>query len=183
MGEGLEVEDSGPRRGDVKYSFANLLHRQRPLLILDEAHNFMTGLSGSVKRRLNPSAIIEFTATPKPRSNVISAASALELKNAEMIKMPIHLTQHGSWQQAVNAAVMNRAAMEPIGRGDPGRIRPIALYPAQPQTEGAEATVELLRKHLIAVETIREEAIVIATGDQRRSETHTYELQTLIRIS
>src|SRR3546814_3173325 len=49
MGEGLEVEDSGPRRGDVKYSFANLLHRQRPLLILDDAHNFMTGLSGSVK--------------------------------------------------------------------------------------------------------------------------------------
>src|SRR3546814_10492890 len=76
----------------------------------------MTGLSGSVKRRLNPSAIIEFTATPKPRSNVISAASALELKNAEMIKMPIHLTQHGSWQQAVNAAVMNRAALEQIGR-------------------------------------------------------------------
>lgn len=167
MGEGLEVEDSGPRRGDVKYSFANLLHRQRPLLILDEAHNFMTGLSGSVKQRLNPSAIIEFTATPKPRSNVISAASALELKNAEMIKMPIHLTQHGSWQQAVNAAVMNRAALEPIGRGDPGRIRPIALYQAQPQTEGAEATVELLKKHLIEVEKIPEEAIVVATGDQR----------------
>src|SRR3546814_15804634 len=84
-----------------------------------------------------------------------------------MIKMPIHLTQHGSWQQAVNAAVMNRAALEPIGRGDPGRIRPIALYQAQPQTEGAEATVELLRKHLIEVEKIPEEAIVVATGDQR----------------
>src|SRR3546814_8601548 len=36
MGEGLEVEDSGPRRGDVKYSFANLLHRQRPLLRSEE---------------------------------------------------------------------------------------------------------------------------------------------------
>src|SRR3546814_19480953 len=82
MGEGLEVEDSGPRRGDVKYSFANLLHRQRPLLILDEAHHFMTGLSGSVKRRLNPSAILDFTATPKPRSHVSSADSALELKRS-----------------------------------------------------------------------------------------------------
>src|SRR3546814_12920860 len=46
-------------------------------------------------------------------------------------------------------------------------IRPIALYQAQPQTEGAEATVELLRKHLIEVEKIPEEAIVVATGDQR----------------
>src|SRR3546814_5720770 len=62
---------------------------------------------------------------------------------------------------------MNRSALEPIGRGDPGRIRPIALYQARPQTEGAEATVELLRKHLIEVEKIPEEAIVVATGDQR----------------
>src|SRR3546814_3653396 len=103
-----------------------------------------------------------------------------------MIKRPIHLTQHGSWQQAVNAAVMNRAALEPIGRGDPGRIRPIALYQAQPQTEGAEATVELLRKHLIEVEKIPEEAIVVATGDQRgldgvRSEEHTSELKSIMR--
>src|SRR3546814_6186119 len=96
-----------------------------------------------------------------------------------MIKMPIHLTQHGSWQQAVNAAVMNRAALEPIGRGDPGRIRPIALYQAQPQTGGAEATVELLKKHLIEVEKIPEEAIVVAT----RSEEHTSELQSLMRNS
>jgi type III restriction enzyme len=167
LGEGMEIEESGPRRGDVKYSFANLLYRQRPLLILDEAHNFMTGLSGAVKERLRPSAIIEFTATPKPKSNVISAASAIELKTAEMIKMPIHLTQHGSWQQAVNAAVMNRAALEPIGANDPMRIRPIALYQAQPATEGAEATVELLREHLIETEKVSPDSIIVATGDQR----------------
>ena len=167
LGEGMEIEESGPRRGDVKYSFANLLYRQRPLLILDEAHNFMTGLSGAVKERLRPSAIIEFTATPKPKSNVISAASAIELKTAEMIKMPIHLTQHSSWQQAVNAAVMNRAALEPIGANDPMRIRPIALYQAQPATEGAEATVELLRAHLIETEKVSPDSIIVATGDQR----------------
>ncbi|HEV7232737.1 MAG TPA: DEAD/DEAH box helicase family protein [Sphingorhabdus sp.] len=167
FGEGLEVEDSGPRKGDIKYSFANLLHRQRPLLILDEAHNFMTGLSGAVKERLNPAAIIEFTATPKPKSNVISAASAIELKNAEMIKMPIHLTQHGSWQQAVAHAVQNRAALEKVGLSDPQRIRPITLYQAQPQTEGAEATVELLKQYLTQIEKIPEDAIAIATGDQR----------------
>ena len=167
MGEGLEIEDHGPRRGDIKYSFANLLHRQRPLLILDEAHNFMTGLSADVKRRLRPSAIIEFTATPRPGSNIVSAASAIELKTAEMIKMPIHLSQHGSWQQAVAHAVQNRAALEPIGRADPGRIRPIALYQAQPATEGAEATVDRLVEHLVTVERIDREKIAVATGDQR----------------
>lgn len=167
MHEGLELESEGPRRGDIAYSFANVLYRQRPLLILDEAHNFMTGLSAAVKERLRPSAIIEFTATPKPHSNVISSASAIELKTAEMIKMPIHLTQHGSWQQAVNAAVMNRAALEPIGRADPGRIRPIVLYQAQPAIEGAEATIDKLLEHLTSVERIDRKAIAIATGDQR----------------
>jgi type III restriction enzyme len=167
MSEGLEIEESGPRKGDVKFSFANLLYRHRPLLILDEAHNFMTGLSAQVKQRLRPAAIIEFTATPKPRSNVISAATAQELKTAEMIKMPIHLTQHGSWQQAVNGAVMQRTKLAAIGAADPGRIRPIVLYQAQPATEGAEATVEKLKAHLIEVERIDSKAIRVATGDQR----------------
>lgn len=166
-GEGLYLEEEGPRKGDVAYSFANLMYRQRPLLILDEAHNFMTSLSADVKQRLRPSGIIEFTATPHPRSNVISSASALELKSAEMIKMPIHLTQHGSWQQAVAHAVQNRATLEQIGAADPGKIRPIALYQAQPATEGAEATVDKLKAHLIDVEKIHADAIAIATGEQR----------------
>ena len=170
-GEGLDVEEEGPRRGDIKLSFANLLYRQRPLFILDEAHNFMTGLAGTVKQRLRPSAIIELTATPKPRSNVISAATALELKQADMIKMPIHLTQHPSWQQAVNGAIMQRAALEPVGANDPGRIRPIALYQAQPATEGAEATVEKLLEHLQTAENIPRERIAVATGEQRELES------------
>jgi type III restriction enzyme len=166
-GEGLEVEEEGPRRGDIKLSFANLLYRQRPLVILDEAHNFMTGLAATVKQRLRPSAIIEFTATPARGSNVISAATAAELKAAEMIKMPIHLSQHGSWQQAVNAAVMNRAWLEEIGKVDPRHIRPITLYQAQPATEGAEATVEKLKAHLIEVERVSATSIAVATGEQR----------------
>jgi type III restriction enzyme len=91
MGEGLDVVEKGPRRGEIALSFANVLHRQRPLMILDEAHNFMTGLSGGTKARLNPAAIIELTATPKSRSNVIAVATAMELKAEDMIKMPVHL--------------------------------------------------------------------------------------------
>lgn len=166
-GEGLEVEEEGPRRGDIKLSFANVIYRQRPLVILDEAHNFMTGLAAEVKQRLRPSAIIEFTATPAQGSNVISAATAAELKAAEMIKMPIHLSQHASWQQAVAHTVQTRAWLEPIGQADPGHIRPIALYQAQPATDGAEATVEKLKQHLIEVERVPETAIAVATGDQR----------------
>ena len=68
--------------------------------------------------RLNPAAIIELTATPKPKSNVIAAASAIELKAADMIKMPVHLSQHGSWQQAVSHAVRNRERLAQIAASD-----------------------------------------------------------------
>ena len=62
-----------------------------------------------------------------------------------MIKLPIHLSQHGSWQSAIAHAVDNRAWLEGIAARDGGGIRPIALYQAMPAREGAEATVDLAR--------------------------------------
>lgn len=165
---GLALNEDGPRAGKVALSFANVLHRQRPLMILDEAHNFMTGLAGEVKARLNPSAIVEFTATPEQgTSNVIAAATAMELKTADMIKMPIHLSQHLSWEQAVTHAVGNRAWLAEIAARDGGGIRPIALYQARPAIEGADAKVEDVKRYLIESERIPDEAIAVATGSQR----------------
>ena len=105
--ENLEPHFSGVRdtaqgleqsaNGETKFSFANLLHLHRPLMIVDEAHNAITGLTRDMQTRLNPSAIIEFTATPKSQSNILHSVSAQELKQAEMIKLPILLTEHTSW--------------------------------------------------------------------------------------
>ena len=47
--------------GRPKYSFANLMHIHRPLMIVDEAHNAVTGLTREMQARVNPSAIVEFT--------------------------------------------------------------------------------------------------------------------------
>ena len=116
--------------------------------VIDEAHNFTSTLSGETIGRIGPAAVVEFTATPV-RSNVIVSATAAELKAADMIKLPIHLSQHGSWQAAVAHAVDNRAWLEGIAKRDGGGIRPIALYQAQPATEHADATVEVVRQHLI----------------------------------
>ena len=43
--------------GGVKLSFANLLHVHRPLMIVDEAHNAVTGLTREMQARVNPCAI------------------------------------------------------------------------------------------------------------------------------
>lgn len=103
---GLEQRDgSTDKTGDPRFSFANLLHIHRPLMIVDEAHNAVTGLSREMQARVNPCAIIEFTATPRFDSNILYSVTAQELKEAEMIKLPIILAEHDSWQNAVNGAI------------------------------------------------------------------------------
>ena len=151
--------------GGVKFSFANLMHLQRPLMIVDEAHNAVTGLTREMQKRVNPIAIIEFSATPRPNSNILYSVSAQELKRAQMIKLPIILSEHDSWQNAVNGAIAARASLAEKARDDPGHIRPLVLFQAQPKNQ--EVTVRALKEHLVEVEHIPENKIVVATGVQR----------------
>ena len=151
--------------GGVKFSFANLMHGHRPLMIVDEAHNAVTGLTRDVQTRVNPCAIIEFTATPRPKSNILYSVTAQELKREEMIKLPIMLSEHDTWQNAVAGAVAMRAALAETARGDTGSIRPIILFQAQKKNQ--DVTVEALKRHLLDVEHVPEHAIAVATGDQR----------------
>jgi len=149
----------------VKFSFANLMHIHRPLMIVDEAHNAVTGLTREMQARVNPSAIIEFTATPRLNSNILHSVTAQELKLEEMIKLPIMLSEHDTWQNAVNGAIAARASLAEEADKDPDYIRPIVLFQAQPRNQ--EVTVEALKKHLMEVEQIPEDKIAVATGDQR----------------
>ena len=158
---GLETLEGG----GVKFSFANLMHVHRPLMIVDEAHNAVTGLTREMQARVNPSAIIEFTATPRLNSNILHSVTAQELKLEEMIKLPIMLSEHDTWQNAVNGAIAARASLQEVADEDPDYIRPIVLFQAQPKNQ--EVTVEVLKKHLMEVEQIPENKIAIATGDQR----------------
>jgi type III restriction enzyme len=140
--------DAKVRPGEVSMSFANIMAMLRPIMIVDEAHNFVTGLSETTGARLNPSAIIEFTATPV-NSNVIVSATAEELKAEQMIKLPIHLTQHVGWEAAIIHALQQRAGLARIAAEAKEPIRPIALYQAQAATAGAEATVDVVKAKLI----------------------------------
>ncbi len=156
--------------GKIKFSFANLLHLHRPLMIVDEAHNAVTGLTREMQARVNPCAIIELTATPRDKkgrllSNILHSVTAQELKNEDMIKLPIMLSEHHAWQNAVNGAIAGRASLAETAKNDRDYIRPIVLF--QAQSKNQEVTVEMLKKYLIEDEQIPESAIAVATGDQR----------------
>ena len=159
--EGMERDE----KGNLKYSFANLLYAQRPIMILDEAHNVVTNLSAEMHSRINPSAIIELTATPRVQNNTLYNVSAMELKEEEMIKLPIALTEHNNWELAVTEAIAKRDELEKAAGHEKEYLRPILLFQAQ-DIKG-EITVEKLKDNLINVQQIPEEQIAIATGDQK----------------
>ena len=164
--QGLERDE----KGNIKFSFVNLMAFHRPLVIVDEAHKAGTNLSFDMLVALRPSCIIEFTATPntdpKNGSNILFRASAAEVKAAEMIKLPIILTEHPDWRAAVHDAIETRARLAETAKSDPhDYIRPLTLF--QAQDKGQEVTVEVLKKYLIENENIAPEKIAIATGKQR----------------
>ncbi|WP_284884915.1 DEAD/DEAH box helicase [Citrobacter portucalensis] len=152
--------------GKIKASLANWLHLHSPIIIVDEAHNSRTQNSFETLKRFNPSAIVELTATPVKGSNVLYHVSAQELKNEEMIKLPIILMEHVTgWQDAVRDAILTQRKLELLAQKEPDYLRPIVLFQAEPK--GKQITVEILATHLEEVEKIPKEQIAIATGSQK----------------
>lgn len=155
--------------GQVKCSFANLLKAFRPLVIVDEAHNARTPLTFDVLANLMPSAILELTATPntdkKTGSNVLYHVSANVLKAEEMIKLPIILTEHKTWQQAVDGAYLQRIDLAKKAQHETDYVRPIVLF--QADAKNGDVPVEKLKAYLIDDLHIDEQEIAVVTGNQR----------------
>ncbi|MBH9723581.1 DEAD/DEAH box helicase family protein [Burkholderia contaminans] len=152
--------------GRIKYSVANWLHLHRPIVIVDEAHNNRTDRFFKTLDRLNPSCVIEMTATPVAGNNVLYHVSAQELKAEDMIKLPIVLAEHpDGWQACLRDAILTRDRLEQESQKEPDYVRPIVLIQAAPK--GNDATVEVVRRHLIEEEHIPEAQIAVATGSQK----------------
>lgn len=159
--EYLELSESG----DVKFSFANVLAHMRPIVIIDEAHNHKSKLSVEVLQRLRPSAIVEFTATPDDNSNVLYKVSASELKTEDMIKLPVRLAEHRSWEDAVTSAIQTRERLEEIAAHEDSYIRPIVLF--QAENIDRDVTVNIILKYLLEQEEIPRDQIAVATGSEK----------------
>jgi type III restriction enzyme len=153
-------------------SLANLLRLHRPLVIVDEAHNARTPLSFETLTRVRPAAVLEFTATPRPDSNVLLAVSAEQLKAEDMVKLPIRLESRSQWREAVQAALQKRAALEVAAAAEREAtgeyLRPIVLFQAQSRQAGEaeRVTVDVLRQALLNEFEIPAEQIAEGTGEK-----------------
>lgn len=104
--------------------------------------------------------------TPHAKSNILHSVSALELKDEQMIKLPVVLAEHDTWEGAVTGAIAKRAELaDEAARDRAGYIRPIVLF--QAEDKNREVTVEVLKQHLIDVHHIDPRSIAVATGDFR----------------
>lgn len=170
-------EDAASR--SLKYSLANLVYLHNPVFIIDEAHNARTELTFEVLKRLNPSCIVEYTATPKvkgyDRSNVLYSVSAASLKAEYMIKLPIELISTEEWQIVVGDAIAKqreleiRAKEEELLTGE--YIRPIVLIQAQNDSEKEQTiSVEVVKNFLLNSCNVAGTEIAVATGSVREIE-------------
>lgn len=183
LAEGLRSKlERGPS-GDPLASLANVLRLHRPMIIVDEAHNARTSLSFDTLARLNPSLIVEFTATPVTpdesapakgiyASNVLHHVSAAELKAADMIKLPVILRGRPEPRDTIGDAIAwldELASLAGAEEAETGEfVRPVMLVQAEPKYRDKPTLhAEEVKKLLVADFRVPEAHIVIATGDSK----------------
>lgn len=130
-----------------------VLRQLEPVLVVDESHNAVSTLSVEMMERLNPSFILELTATPKKNSNIISYVDARELKKENMVKLPVIAYFRNDRQSVIQDAIQFRGYLErqaEVAKDAGGEyIRPIVLFQAQPNTNEESETFDKIKKLLV----------------------------------
>ena len=174
QGFGLDGDSCGGRRWTgylVIFNagvFWRLVH-SNPVVIIDESHNFEANLRVDMLKAINPCFILDLTATPRNKSNIISFVDAIKLKRANMVKLPVIVYNHRSTNDVISSAIQMQRSLEQKAiamEANGGRyIRPIVLFQAQPKTDDDNITFDKIKSKLIEV-GIPEEYIKIKTANK-----------------
>ena len=144
-----------------------VLNQLAPVVIVDESHNAQSDLSVEMLRNLNPSFVLDLTATPRENSNIISYVDARELKKENMVKLPVVVFNRRGKTDVILDAIQLRGKLEAeaaAGQTSGGRyIRPIVLFQAQPKGAEEAATFEKIKEKLTGM-GIPKEQIAIKTS-------------------
>ena len=150
-------------------SVMSVLKSLQPVVVVDESHNATSDLSIEMLENLNPSFILDLTATPRKTSNIISYVDASRLKRSNMVKLPVIVQNQNDKEDVINNALQYRQQLEEMAKAEEkagGRyIRPIILFQAEPRTGEEATTFEKIKERLIEV-GIAEQEIKIKTADK-----------------
>ena len=135
-------------------SLMGVFNKLSPIIVLDESHNAGSTLTKKALESMNPSFILELTATPKKDSNIISIVTARTLKKENMVKIPLLVYGRPDVEHVISTTIDHRRVLEEVAKkeyGATGRyVRPIALIQAQPKNDEDSVTFERIKKLLIA---------------------------------
>lgn len=144
-----------------------VLRHLAPVTIVDESHNAGSDLSIEMLNNLNPSLVLDLTATPRRNSNIISYVDARELKKENMVKLPVVVYNRTSRQSVIQDAIQLRGSIEQQAKAEEEArgyyIRPIVLFQAQPKTNDDSETFDKIKTMLIEM-GIPENQIAVKTS-------------------
>ena len=140
--------------GANELSLIQWLAWQRPVCVVDESHNFGSEMRTEMLRLLNPSFILNLTATPKPESNIISFVDAGKLKKESMVKLPVVLYNMETVDDVIANAILwqktlERHAVQAQRQNNGHYIRPIVLLQVEPRNGQENANFMLVKQTLL----------------------------------
>lgn len=152
-----------------------VINQLMPVVVVDESHNATSQLSIEMIKNINPSFILDLTATPRENSNVIVYVDASQLKKESMVKLPVIAYNRPDQQEVIIDAIdlrikLEKQAIEEEKKANetlPGSgryIRPIVLFQAQPKNSDDSTTFDKLKDKLIKA-GIPKEQIAIKTAE------------------
>lgn len=149
-------------------SVISVLRSLKPVVIVDESHSAETDLSLEMLENLNPSFILDLTATPRNYSNIISFVSAAQLKKNNMVKLPVVVQNQRDKTDVLANALNFQRQLEEMAKaeesGGGSYIRPIVLFQAEPRNAEDATTFEDIKNKLVKL-SIPEEQIAIKTAN------------------
>ncbi len=144
-----------------------VLRHLSPVVIVDESHNAGSDLSVEMLNNLNPSFVLDLTATPRKNSNIISYVDARKLKAENMVKLPVIVYNRTSRDNVIDDSIHLRGILEQQAIEEEKRtgvyIRPIVLFQAQPKNNSDSDTFDKIKDILIS-RGIPSEQIAIKTS-------------------
>lgn len=178
----LEINDlldtSGFSNLSVKHSLVNTFKMLRPVIVIDEGHKAYSDNTRESLNGFNPSFVLELTATPNVKynvSNILVDVSGIDLKDEQMIKLPINIsnTENGEWQNTL--AMAQDRLFELADKADElqakdGRyIRPIMVIRVErtgkDQRDGQNIHALDAKEYLIERLSVKEDEIRIKSSE------------------
>ncbi|KYD22024.1 DEAD/DEAH box helicase [Caldibacillus debilis] len=160
----------------IKTSLGNTLRKIKPIIIIDEGHKAYSETAQETIRGFNPCIVVELSATPTDKSNVLVSVSGQDLNREKMIKLDLHVINKAStdWKHTLLSTVDMRNHLEKLAteyESKTGKyIRPIALIQVERTGKNQRGQgyihAEDVREFLIKECGISSEEIAVKSSDK-----------------